>query len=113
MRDDRIPGGDIPDGGASPEADRCLDAYAQPRVRRLLTDLLHGDALCVEHNTVSDLDGGDVAHYVGDMLCGEVDADGLCVGVLRRPPHTVGREEDAALEDEARSVLGARQSIKE
>ena len=82
-------------------------------MRGLLTDLLHGDALRVEHHTVSDLDGGDVAHDVGDVLCGEVDADGVCVGVLRRPPHTVGGEEDAALEDEARSVLGAGQSIEE
>jgi len=111
--DDRIAGGDIPDGGASPRADCCLDPHAEPRVRRLLTDLLHGDAPRVEHNTVSDLNGGDVAHYVGDMLCGAVDADGVCVGVLRGPPRTVGGEEDAALEDEARSVLGARQSIEE
>src|SRR6516165_863768 len=85
--------------------------YAQARVVGLLADLLHTDRVEVEHHPVIDVDRSDVTDYVGEMLSGDVGADGVGVGVLRRAAYPVGSQQNSALEDEVAGMGGAGEPV--
>jgi hypothetical protein len=43
---------------------------------------LHADRVEGDHDPVIDIDRGDVAYHVGEMLGGDVGTDGVGVGIL-------------------------------
>ena len=112
-RNDRVPGGCIPGRGALPRSCRHGDPHAQGWVAGLLANLMHADRVEVEHDTVIDVDRGDVTDHVGEMLRGDVYADGVGVGVLGRAPYPVGGQQNPALEDEVAGVGRAGEPVQE
>ncbi len=96
-----------------PRSYRHGDPHAQGWVVGLLAKLMHADRVEVEHDTVIDVDRGDVTDHVGEMLRGDVYADGVGVGVLGRAPYPVGGQQNPALEDEVAGVGGAGEPVQE
>ncbi len=61
---------------ATPFHGRHGDPHAQGRVVGLLANLLHADRVEVERHAVIGV-GGDVTDHVGEMVGGDVSADGI------------------------------------
>lgn len=112
-RRDRFAGGHIPGRDALPRSDRHSDSHAQARVVGPLANFLHAARVEVERHPVVDVDHGDVANHLGEMLGGDVGAHGVGVGVLRRVPNAVGGQQDPAFEDEVCGMRGAGEPIQE
>jgi len=70
------------------------------RVVGLLANLLHADRVDVEQHTVIDVDRGEVADHLDEMLGGDVGADGIGIDVLCGAPYPVGGQQNSALEHE-------------
>jgi hypothetical protein len=65
---------------------------AQAWVVGLLADVLHADRVEGDHDPVIDIDRGDVAYHVGEMLGGDVGTDGVGVGILDGRRLALGHE---------------------
>lgn len=86
----------------------------RPRIQAgaAFADLLNGDGVQVEGDAVGDVDPGQVPDDLDEVVCGDVGADGVRVGILRRAAGTVCGEQDAALEDKVSGVRRPRQPIE-